>query len=150
MDFVKGLFSRDYETALDIENMSVNDILQIPPDKISTTKIIADDFFKHIHPEKQAAVKYIAEQKRMRDEFGFPYPKPEKMVVMFNIDRSKKREVDDEISEAGFDVLKEREVARRTFENLLPTPTTSTTRKLGGKKRSRKQKRRKTRRKKML
>lgn len=143
MDFVKGLFSRDYETALDIETMTVDDILQIPPDKISTTKIIADGLFKNIHPEKQAAVKYIAEQKHLRDEFNIPYPRPDQIIRMFKNRSSTNREVRDLINTEGLKDLDQREAARKTFEGLA-------TRKYGGKKRSRKQKRRKTRRAKML
>ena len=147
MDFVKGLFARDYQTALEIETMTVNDILQIPPDKISTTKIIADDLFKNIHPEKQAAVKYIAEQKYLRDEYSIPYPLPNKIVDMFQKRKSNERAVQDLINTQGFKDLDEREAARKTFEGLAPTPGAT---KKGGKKRSRKQKRRKTRRNKML
>lgn len=142
MDFIKSVFVRDFETALDIEQLDVNRILQIPPDKISTKKIIADELFQHIDPAKQAAVKYIAEQKHLRDEFGIPYPAAEKIVKMFSIRQSSNRDVNDVISTEGFSDLDNRVAANNMFRNLAETPK----RKMGGKKRSRK-KRKQSRRK---
>ena len=80
----KLVWKTQYETPLDLEEMSVEEILRIPPNKISTTKIMAEaELFKAIDPTKQAAVKYIAEQKHVRDKFGIPYLTPEKMIQIF-------------------------------------------------------------------
>ena len=132
MSVFRNLFGRQYETPLDLEEMSVEEILRIPPNKISTTKIMAEaELFKAIDPTKQAAVKYIAEQKRMRDNNGFPYPTPDKLVEYFKIRQVNKEEARDMVTEARI----------QNVQDSL--------RKNGGKKRSRKQRkqrRRKTRR----
>jgi hypothetical protein len=155
MSVFGNLFGRQYETALDIENITVEDILRIPPNKISTTKIMAEeDWCKTIDPTKQAAVKYIAEQKRMRDKRGFPYPTPDEMVRYFNKRQANKEEVDDLLMGARVENLSDNTARRENLHNYtiamnLEKGLQSPPPRKGGKKRSRKQRkqrRRKTRR----
>lgn len=145
MSVFGNLFGRQYETTLDIENITVEDILRIPPNKISTTKIMAEEeAFGLLPPRKQAAVKYIAEQKRMRDERGFSYPTPDNMVNYFNKRQVDKEEARDMVNESRVKNLHDSLEADKLFKNIQSPPPRK-----GGKKRSRKQRkqrRRKTRR----
>jgi hypothetical protein len=146
MDFFKSFAPRrQYETPLDLEQMSVDDILRIPPNEISTTKIMAeDDLFKAINPTKQAAVKYIAEQKSVRDKYGLRYPTPDEMVRNFNKRQADKEEARDMVNEARIKNLHDSLEAEKLLKNIQSPPPRK-----GGKKRSRKQRkqrRRKTRR----
>lgn len=146
MDFFKSFAPRrQYETPLDLEQMSVDDILRIPPNEISTTKIMAEDeLFKAINPTKQAAVKYIAEQKSVRDKYGLRYPTPDEMVRNFNKRQADKEEARDMVNESRVKNLHDSLEAEKLFKNIQSPPPRK-----GGKKRSRKQRkqrRRKTRR----
>lgn len=148
MSIFGHFFRRPYETPLDIENINVEDILRIPPNQISTRKIMAEEeLFKAIDPIKQAAVKYIAEQKQMRDEHGVRYPTPDEMVRYFKGRQVNKEEARDMVNEARNNNLRDSLEAEKLVAQLPPTPTGPTRK--GGKKRSRKQRkqrRRKTRR----
>ena len=161
MDFFKSLAPRrEYETPYDLEKMSVEDILKIPPNEISTTKIMDEtEAFTLLPKLKQDAIQFIADQKRMRDEHKNPYPTPEKMVQYFNKMQKNKEEVDNLIFEARVENLHDNSDRIKNLHNYteamkieaqLPSPPTgSTLRRKGGKKRSRKQRkqrRRKTRR----
>ena len=156
------LFKRPYETPLDIEQMTVEDILQIPPNLISTRKIIAEEvLFKAIDPIKQAAVKFIAEKKKMRDERSESYPTPDKIIHMFytNIKKKITNKIDAEkilleVATTEDDKAKfNANITKLTgdlnnINQIIESLPTGPTRK-GGKKRSRKQRkqrRRKTRR----
>ena len=158
------LFKRPYTKVHDIEHLNVDQILQIPPNEISTTKIMAEtEVFKAIDPTKQAAVKFIAEQKRMRDEHKLRYPTPDEMVRYFKDRQNKSEQVNNEVDnlifEARVENLHDNSDRIKNLHNYteamkieaqLPSPPTgSTLRRKGGKKRSRKQRkqrRRKTRR----
>ena len=155
------LFKRQYETPSEIEQMTVEDILRIPPNKISTRKIMAEEeLFKAIDPTKQAAVKFIAEQKRMRDERRESYPTPDKMIRMFYTDIKEKiiNKIDaekillevatKEDDQANFNANITELTGDLNNINKIIDSLPKTSRK-GGKKRSRKQRkqrRRKTRR----
>lgn len=156
MDFFKSLAPRrQYETPYDLEEMSVEDILKIPPNEISTTKIMDEtEAFTRLPKLKQDAIEFIAEQKRMRDKHKIPYPTPEKMVQYFNKRQKNKEEVDDLLIGARVENLSDNTARIKDLHNYtqamkveaqLPSPPP----RKGGKKRSRKQRkqrRRKTRR----
>ena len=164
MSIFGNLFGRQYETPLDIQQMTVEDILQIPPNKISTTKIMGDtDAFELLLPLQKNAVKFIAEKKRMRDEHKLRYPTPDEMVRYFKDRQNKSEQVNNEVDnlifEARVENLHDNSDRIKNLHNYteamkieaqLPSPPTgSTLRRKGGKKRSRKQRkqrRRKTRR----
>jgi hypothetical protein len=140
--------------------MDVEDILRIPPNKISTTKIMGEEHFKYIGQKIQDAIKFIAAQKLLRNEYGIPYPTPDKMVQLFKNEQQRKQEVDNLVFEARVENLHDNSDRIKNLHNYteamkfgaqLPSPPTGSTlrRKGGGKKRSRKQRkqrRRKTRR----
>ena len=102
MDYFKSKFKREFETPEELERLDVNDILRIPPNKISTTKIIAQDDAqikrdkqKAMDPIKKKAVKFIARQKEFEREHGDPYPSPDEMVRLFkNIQKTDQEAAD--------------------------------------------------------
>jgi hypothetical protein len=117
--------------------------------------------FKAIDTIKQAAVKYIAEKKQLRDERGESYPTPDKIIHMFYTDIQKKiiNNIDtekillevstkeDDIAKINADITKLTKDLNIINAKINSLPTTSSRK--GGKKRSRKQRkqrRRKTRR----
>jgi hypothetical protein len=138
--------------------MNVEDILRIPPNKISTTKIMGEgELFKNIGVERQVAIKFIAAQKLLRNEYGIPYPTPDEMVKFFKTEQKRKQEVDNLVFEARVENLHDNSDRINDLhnyneaikiENKFPSAPIGSTqrRKEGGKKRSRKQ--RKQRRKK--
>ena len=65
--------ARPYETVDSIKDMTVEEILSINPDQISTTEIVNDPKFKKMNEMKQNAVKYIATRKRVRRNNNIPY-----------------------------------------------------------------------------
>jgi hypothetical protein len=154
-----NLFGRQYETVESITNLKLEEILNIPPDQISTTKITNDPNFNRLSELKQDAVKYIATRKRLKDKV--PYDN-------IQVDFETKITSDAKISEEVRDMVNEARIENLTdntarikdlndytkamkFGAQLPSPPTGSTlrRKEGGKKRSRKQRkqrRRKTRR----
>lgn len=102
MDYFKSKFKREFETPEELERLDVNDILRIPPNKISTTKIIAQDDAqikkdkqKAMDPIKKKAVKFIARQKQLEREDLAPYPSPDEMVRLFkNIQKTDQEAAD--------------------------------------------------------
>jgi hypothetical protein len=117
-----NFFKRDFETPDQIKNMSVDDILRIPPNKISTTKIMAHKDFKDMDSMKKEAVKYIGEQKRMRDEFEFPYPSPDKIVDLFKRRQATKKQVDKVIDDAEMKDMEYRLENLNFKDKFQPTP----------------------------
>jgi hypothetical protein len=139
-----NFFKRDFETPDQIKNMSVEDILRIPPKKISTTKIMAHKDFNNLNPTKKEAVKYVAEQKRMRDEFEVPYPSSDKILVLFIGRIETNKQVDQVIDEAEMKDMEYRLENLNFKDKFQPTP-----RKGGAKRQSKKrqsQKKRKSQR----
>lgn len=137
------LFKRQYTTVHDIENLTVEDILRIPPNTISTTSIMAEEeLFKAIDPIKQAAIKFIAEKKQMRDKYQIRYPTPDEMVGYFKGRQVDKEEARDMVNEARIKDLHNYTQAMLVKAQLQPTPIGSTRK--GGKKRSRKQRKTET------
>ena len=117
-----NFFKRDFETPDQIKNISVEDILRIPPNKISTTKIMAHKDFKDMDSMKKEAVKYIGEQKRMRDEFEFPYPSSDKIVDLFKRRQATNKQVDQVMDDAEMKDMEYRLANLDFKDKFQPTP----------------------------
>jgi hypothetical protein len=131
------LFKRPYTKVHDIEHLSVDQILQIPRNQISTTSIIEDDKFNTLSELQQDAVKYMASRKRLENNGILKY---ENILTSFAHNKKTDRAVNDlvNITSVQNEQLQLDEIERRL--RALHD---------GGKKRSRKQRkqrRRKTRR----
>jgi len=152
-----NLFGRQYETVESITNLKLEEILNIPPDQISTTKITNDPNFNRLSELKQDAVKYIGTRKRLRDKVPYGNIQVD-FETKITSDAKKSEEVRDMINEARIENLTDNTARIKdlndytkamNLEAKLPSVPIGSTRKNGGKKRSRKQRkqrRRKTRR----
>ena len=112
MSFITNPFERKYQTVGQIELLSYNDILRLPPNEIKTTKILQEDEAasgtNKMDPIKRAAIMYIAEQKNMRDKYGMKYPEPNRMVENFTRRMKTDAQVRDLIEDAEAENVKDR------------------------------------------
>jgi hypothetical protein len=142
-----NFFGRPYETVESITNLKLEEILNIPPDQISTTKITKDPNFNRLSDLKQDAVKYIGTRKRLKDTVPYGDIQVD-FETKITSDATKSEEVRDMINEVRIQNLNNYTKAM-DLKAKLPSVPIGSTRKNGGKKRSRKQRkqrRRKTRR----
>jgi hypothetical protein len=150
MSIFGNLLKRQYETVASIKVLTLRQVLNIPRDKISTTKIIDDDDFKTLPTAFQDAVKYIKIRKRADKEGMLEYKNIESQFMHdYKLKHAVSKFVDQTAVENSIEKQKKEYDSDQTDKKLEDFEKRIKALSLGGKKRTRKprkQRRRKTRR----